>query len=76
MAAFSDVHVQLLSCRSMCHCVSSFPFMMLYIDPCTRYHNAISFAYICMSAAGTSDILTLVYTTGLLVFGLAFAGTV
>ena len=50
--------------------------MMSYINPCSRYHNAVSFAYICIGVAGTSDILTLVYTTGLLVFGLAFAGSV
>ena len=49
---------------------------MSYIDPCIRYHIAISVAYICISAAGTSDILTFVYTTGLMVFGLTFAGTV
>ena len=49
---------------------------MSYIDPYIRYHIAISFACICISAAGTSDILTFVYTTGLMVFGLTFAGTV
>ena len=49
---------------------------MSYIDPYIRYHIAISVAYICISAAGTSDILVFVYTTGLMVFGLTFAGTV
>ena len=54
---------------------------MSYVDHVTDMHCDIFlvciyiYIYI-LKRAGTSDILTFVYTTGLLFFGLTFAGTV
>ena len=71
--AFSDVHLHLVS---FVGCVSVFSFhfdSMLTLYWITYCDILRVYMY---KRAGTSDILTFVYITGLLVFGLTFAGTV
>ena len=67
--AFSDVHLHL---DVVCRCVSVFPISLLFsISTICWIHAAIYFVHIYIymyKRAGTSDILTFVYTTGLVVF--------
>ncbi len=67
-----------VTCFDVSLCFISFRCrMLIMLRICTAIYSLYVYIYIyILKRAGTSDILTFVYTTGLLFFGLTFAGTV